>query len=347
MILWLRREPWQGFVLLLAPVLLVVLLYSVFSPRSPTDLTVALVDEDHSSLSRSIGRALAATPAAQLHSYPDRASAVQSLRRGESYALVQIPAGFSADLRHGLRPTIELRYNGTYLLMARRLLTPLQQALAATLQQPAQLALAAKGLPLAATGDQLNPVQVQFTPLFNRGLDYAQFLLPPLALAAWQLCALLSMLNLLQRPAPRGSTKQQLTGLLLWQALLAAVGMALMLPLLALPTGAPWWPLWLASLPMLLPLLLLALLLHRSGREATQQASTAAALLSPAFAYMGVTMPTADMPLGAQWWGQLIPSSHYLPLLQHYRASAVLEWWSLWPLLLPLPILVMLWRKLQ
>ncbi|WP_028116083.1 ABC transporter permease [Ferrimonas senticii] len=346
MIAWLQREPWQLFLLLLAPVLLVAALYSVFAPRSPTELTVAFVDQDHSALSRALGRALQATPAAKLQSMATLAEAAESLRSGQSYALVMVPADFSADLRHGLNVTIEVRYNGSYLLMARRLLTPLQQAIAASLQQPAQLSLAAKGMPLVATEAQLQPVQVSLLPLNNIGLDYAQFLLPPLALAVWQLCALLAMINLLNRPAPWRGRRSQLSLLLLWQALLLALGMALLTPLLALPQGSHWWPLWLAALTLLLPLLALALLLYRSGRETTQQASVAAALLSPAFAYMGVTMPTVDMPLGAQWWGQLIPSTHYLPLLQQFRASASADWWQLWPLLLFTPLVLWLWRKL-
>ncbi|QIZ77903.1 ABC transporter permease [Ferrimonas lipolytica] len=346
MLQWLRGDPWQAFVLLLAPALLVGMLYSIFAPRSPTDLAVAIVDLDNSSLSRRLGRALQATPAATLRSYPTLAAAADSLRSGDSYAMVVIPTEFSADLQHNLSPSIELRYNGTYLLMARRLLSPLQQAIGSILTDAAGMSLAAKGVPLVAVAAQLAPVKVQVSALNNIGLDYAQFLMPPLALAIWQLCAMLSMINLLQRPPPGVSKRRALLPLVCWQWAWAGLGLLLLRPLLAIPVEASLWPLWLASAPMLLPLLALALLLNTSGREGTQQASSAAALLSPAFAFMGVTMPVGDMPAAAQWWGQLIPSTHFLPLLQSYRAGASADWLQLWPLFIVVPIVVVLWRKL-
>lgn len=343
---WIRRDPWQAFLLLIAPWATGLLLYAIFSARSPVDLPVAWVDEDHSALSRELGRALSAAPAIQLVAHPESAQAADAIRRGEVYAMVRVPANFSADLRHGLTPTLDVRYNGQYLLMGKRLKAPIQLALADALQRQGALAMLAKGLPASAVADQLSPVAMQLTALNNRGMDYAAFLLPGLYLAIWQILVLFSALNLYFTPPPGGSPGRWLLPVLGVQWVWAGVGIFWMRDLLMVAHDAPLWPLWLALLPLMVPLATLALILVRTGRESAQLVSSGAALLTPAFTYMGLTMPTGSMPTMAQWWADLIPSSHYLPLLQSYRGLGTAPWLELWPLLLPLPLLWWLWRKL-
>ncbi|MBY6019110.1 ABC transporter permease [Ferrimonas balearica] len=343
---WAKSDPWQAFLLLMAPWLMGLLLYAIFSARSPVELPVSWLDEDHSALSRELSRALEATPAIRLVEHGDAVSSANALRRGEVYAQVRVPANFSADLRHGLTPTLDVRYNGQYLLMGKRLKAPIQLALADALQRQGALAVLAKGLPAAAVSAQLAPVSIQLTALNNRGMDYAAFLLPGLCLAIWQILVLFSVLNLYFQP-PAG----QAPGRWLWAVLAlqwgwAGLGIYWMRDLLMVAHNAPLWPLWLALLPLMVPLTALALVLVKTGRESAQLVSSGAALLTPAFTYMGLTMPTGSMPTLAQWWADLIPSSHYLPLLQSYRGLGTAPWLDLWPLLLPLPVAWWLWRRL-
>jgi len=42
--------------------------------------------------------------------------------------------------------------------------------------------------------------------------------------------------------------------------------------------------------------------------------SLCAAYLAPAFAFMGMTFPRGDMNMLARWWGNLMPSTHYMEL---------------------------------
>ncbi|SHI05782.1 ABC transporter permease [Ferrimonas marina] len=341
---WLRRDPWQAFILLLAAPLTVALLYSIFSVRTPTALPVAWLDEDHSVLSRQLGRQLEASPAIRLQGVADNNEAKAALAQGQVYAVVRIPPGFTAAVQRQQPTQLDVRYNGQYLLLARRLATPLQQAMGSALQQQGGLALAAAGVPAVAVAAQISPVQLQLTALNNRAMDYADFLIPALALAVWQVVLLFAVLNLCQRPP--WPAKRALVGVLAWLWLMGGLGLWAMRDLLLLPEGAPLWPLWLGLLPLMVPIATLALLLVRSGREAVQLVSTGAAFLTPAMTYMGVTMPTADMPVAAQWWAGLIPSSHYLPLLQSFRGVGEADWLSLWPLLLPMPLMLWLWSKL-
>ncbi|GAA4901732.1 ABC transporter permease [Ferrimonas pelagia] len=342
---WLRRDPWQAFILLLAPAVLVAALYSVFAARLPVALPVGWIDQEQIPLSRQLGRQLEASPVITLHSFADEKAAQTALATGEIYALVQIPAGFGAALRRQQGATIDVRYNGQYLLLARRLSAPLQQALGSELQQQAALSLTAQGVPLPAQAAQLAPIRVQLTAENNQSLDYAAFLVPPLALSVWQVLVLFALLNLLQRPPPGHAPMRWLVPVMLWMWLWGGAGLWLMRPLLGLPSGAGLMLPWLGLLPLMVPLATVAMLLVRTGKEAVQLVSTGAAFLTPAMTYMGVTMPEGDMPWAAQWWAQWIPSSHYMPLLQSYSGIGTADWLSLWPMLLPLPVMgLLIWR---
>ena len=46
--------------------------------------------------------------------------------------------------------------------------------------------------------------------------------------------------------------------------------------------------------------------------DVTRAMSLVAGFAAPAFAFMGVTFPTTDMPLIAQLWRALLPISHYI-----------------------------------
>lgn len=57
---------------------------------------------------------------------------------------------------------------------------------------------------------------------------------------------------------------------------------------------------------------LLVLVIFMAMRESARSVSFCTALFAPAFAFMGITFPVNDMPLLAQWWRLVMPSSHYI-----------------------------------
>jgi ABC-2 type transport system permease protein len=48
--------------------------------------------------------------------------------------------------------------------------------------------------------------------------------------------------------------------------------------------------------------------------DVTRAMSLVAGLTAPAFAFMGVTFPSTDMPFIAQLWRSLLPISHYISI---------------------------------
>ena len=67
-----------------------------------------------------------------------------------------------------------------------------------------------------------------------------------------------------------------------------------------------------AQLAMLIILWVIACFIFLIIREKASCISICTALFAPAFAFMGITFPVNDMPLLAQWWRLIMPSSHYI-----------------------------------
>lgn len=318
------RDPWQLALISYLPLIGVLCLWWLFSAGLPRQLPVALVDQDNSSLSRELGRHLEANPVTAPRRYLALDEAVEAMRRGEVYALVILPYGLKQELLTGHTPTIDLRYNGQFLLVGKLLASQLQLTLADGLQQVARLKQLAAGVNPSQVEVRLSPVSTQTTALFNRNNNYVGFLVPPVLIALWQLLAMLAFAGSLNRELRQdtlgecfrlGMPSVLLSKFMVNGAFMLLHGgfiLVLLYQLLGLPIAGQL--LWL--LPMQI-LMLMAVWLWVQGiffmlADSARVISFCTALFAPAFAFMGITFPTGEMPLLAQWWRLLMPSSHYI-----------------------------------
>lgn len=99
---------------------------------------------------------------------------------------------------------------------------------------------------------------------------------------------------------------------------------------------------------MLLAVWLMVLLVFFLLQDSARVVSFCTALFAPAFAYMGVTFPTHEMPLLARLWRELMPSSHYIE--SHISVISYGDSWqmvlrqseSYWGFLVLIPVIVIL-----
>ena len=100
---------------LVVPVSVILFFVGLLDPGLPLKVPTAVVDLDHSPMSRAITRNLNATElvdiSQELESYSD---AMASIRRGEIYGFFIIPANFERDAVAGKKPTLEYYNNLTY-----------------------------------------------------------------------------------------------------------------------------------------------------------------------------------------------------------------------------------------
>lgn len=97
------------------PLLIFVIISSIFYRGVLFDLSVAYIDQDKSTLSREIVRNLNAGAHANLINYDNQLSvAERDLQKAKIYAILYIPPNFEADVLSGRQPTPMLYYNALY-----------------------------------------------------------------------------------------------------------------------------------------------------------------------------------------------------------------------------------------
>lgn len=109
------RQPvihWLGWIF---PLLLFILISSNFSEGTLLDLPVSVVDNDHSTLSKTLTRKLDAGSHAHVQAFDGGLQeAEHRLRTAQDYALLYIPPDFEADALAGKQPSVVLYYNALF-----------------------------------------------------------------------------------------------------------------------------------------------------------------------------------------------------------------------------------------
>ena len=312
------RTPRLWVLVVIAPFLLPGLLVSLFVERAPTELPVAVLDYDNSHLSRQIMRSLDAAPAIRVERFPaDLKAAGSAVRRGQVFAVVAIPPDLHRDVLRGEAPRIQLYYN-------RQMLTA-----GNIVMRDVRIAIGTVGAGIGLGQGVFPPVRAESHPLFNPGLDFARFLALPLIVTMLHILVVVVTIDVTGRELREGTAGQWLGAAngRIWTALLAklmpyfawfALAGTLLLAYTAQLLGLEvrghaglWLGGWVVLTAACMGLGLFLLGLFGNLRMAT---SVASVIVSPAFAYSGMTFPTEAMGGLAKLWSSLLPLGHYLNL---------------------------------
>ncbi|WP_153913867.1 ABC transporter permease [Shewanella sp. TC10] len=320
--LW--HSPWQLALVTYIPLVSILCLWWLFSAGLPRQLPVAVVDQDNSQLTRTLTRNLTANSVIKPIAFSQLPDAEAAMKKAEVYAVVVFPHKFKKSLLTSGSPTVDIRYNSQFLLVGKLLSSQLQLSLGAGLMEVAGLKQLLIGVNSASVAVNLSPVTSQTTALFNRNNNYVGFLVPPVLIALLQLLAMMTFVNTLNDSLiktketyllPDNFWSQVASKVLLYTPMMVLHGCFILVWLygyLGLPIAGSMSLLVIALLMMLLALWTLVILVFLLMREPARSVSFCTALFAPAFAFMGVTFPVNDMPLVAQWWRLIMPSSHYI-----------------------------------
>lgn len=323
---WARfaATPRLWWFALLLPLLLPALLLLIFSEQVPDRLPVAAVDLDQSAGSRRLLRFLDATPGVRIAANPaDLSAAAGLVRQGSVYAVIVVPRDFTRAALRGEQPRLQLYYNRQTLTAGNLVLREVRTA----------VTTAAIGIGMAQ--GVLPAVRVESHALFNPGLEFGRFLALPLAVAVLHVLMVILAIDVTGRELRNGSAGQwfdaadrrmttallgKLLPYMLWFSAFGPLVLALMLKLLGIElkgSVAVWLLGWLALVLASFGLGIFLLGLLGNLRLAS---SVASVLVSPAFAYSGMTFPTSAMGGFAALWAQALPLGHFL----HLQAGQVL-----------------------
>jgi ABC-2 type transport system permease protein len=187
---------WLGW---LWPLLLFTLISGIYQAGTLLDMPVAVVDADHSSLSRGVVRELDAGSHAQVEVLGGGSQeGLQRLRRAADCALLYIPRDFEADALAGRQPKAELYYNSLF-YSAGYYSTQDFGGLVSALNQDLRPRLAAgMGQPLPS----LASISVAYESLFNASGNYIYYQQFAAIVHLLQLFVIVATVHVLAREAP-------------------------------------------------------------------------------------------------------------------------------------------------
>ena len=326
----MRARRMYTFLILLLPFLGWFILLNVFINRVPRKLPIAVIDLDHSALSRQVVRAIDATPSAHIvDRAPDTFDAEGILRRGEAYAVVLLPEGLERRVGRGEAPPVSVFYNAQWMLPGSLITRDLRAAVGTLSTQMDIGAQMAQGASREQAIARANPIRVAVHALFNPSLDYAAFLLLALIPTLIQVFVLVMAVQVVGIELREGTADQWLTAgggrvatalagkllpYALWFTVLHIGLFEVTLRWLGLEMAGSRVMLYLGIALFTLAYQGLGLLLVTLTANLRLSLSLAGVLAGPAFAVAGVSYPLFAMPLAGRIWAALLPLSHHLAL---------------------------------
>ena len=110
----LVRQPMYLVLMFVLPLVSFAFFALLFEKGVARDIPIALLDEDHSSLSRTVTQMIDATPTAWIaYEIQDMDEGERLMREGKAMAIVQIPAFFEKNILNNRQTHIENYVTGT------------------------------------------------------------------------------------------------------------------------------------------------------------------------------------------------------------------------------------------
>lgn len=316
-----------AFFAFLGPLIAFILVIWLFSYNVPRKLPVALVDLDHTSLSRKLALAADATSIADLQAYPDIAAAKKALMEGKADAIFLIPSETEEKVLGGRQAEVLLYLNNTNVLKGGLITSGIMKS-CLTLSGGIQvLSLTKKGEAWDKAMEATMPIMPDTHILFNPFINYSYFL------ASMLLPVMLIVFVLMGSVYAIGTELKQGTGIQwlesaggnIWTALLgkmlpytliflvqAWIMNLLLFHYLEVPLHGHLHVLLVTQFLLILSYQSLAVFLISLTYNLRLSLSLAAAYTMMALTFSGLTYPLADMPPLARSFASLFPFTYYL-----------------------------------
>lgn len=243
--------------MILLPVALMLFFAGLLAPGLPLKVPTAIVDLDHSSMSRQITRDLNATELIDITECTESYDkALSDVRSGRIMGFFVIPANFERDAVSGRTPTLEFYNNLTFFVPGTLAFKGFKTVAVTTSAGMVMTTLSAAGLPADQTEALIQPVSVDTHPIGNPWLSYGIYLCPSfiwgvLALMIMMMCAYAITMEIKNGTSPQwlatagGSMPVALAGKLLPHFVIWSVvgqfALALLFGWCGYPCGNIWW----------------------------------------------------------------------------------------------------------
>lgn len=353
----MTHQPIYLTLMLVLPLLSFAFFALLFNQGVARNIPIAILDEDHTTLSRKVAQMIDDTPTAMVaYDIQDIDEGERLMREGRVMAIVQIPAFFEKCILSNTQTHIENYVSGTNITVNGLLSKDIQTAVT-TFSAGIQLQLLTKqGLTERQAMAQLMPVRFDRHVLFNPYINYGYYLspsfLPMMLLIFVVLTTVFSIGTELKNATAREwlrTADDSVGAALLGKTLPVTVAMFLLslvmfviiFKVVGTPLNGSLWVILTGTLLFILSYQAISVLIVSLLANLRLSLSIGGGYSVLAFTFSGLTFPIMAMWEPMQWLSRLFPFTYYTDLFvdQMLRGAPVvcslpdLGWMSLFVVL--------------
>ena len=329
------KRIWQFktylFMLTVLPLLSMLLFIAIFSKGMPSDLPIAVVDNDNTPLSRKVINIIEATPETAIrYKITNTDEGERLIRQGAAGAMVIIPTNFEKDIL-GMTPTsIGVYISGANILENGLISKGLQTTITTFSTGLKMQILAKQGIAESQAIAQAMPISLDRHILFNPYTNYSYYLLPSFLPMMILIFTVLSTIFAIGSElkystagewliTAQGSTTTALVGKLTPTLILMTAMVTIMFILLFEFVGVPLqgniWILIISCFTFILTYIAAAIFIVAITADMRLAMSLGGGYSVMAFSLSGLTFPAMAMHKTMQWLGHLFPFTYFTEIM--------------------------------
>ena len=329
------KRIWQFkpylLILTVLPLLSILLFIAIFSKGMPTDLPIAVVDNDNTPLSRKVINMIEASPeTAVRYKVTSSHEGERLIRQGAAGAMVIIPANFERDIL-GMTPTSIGVYISGANILENGLISKGLQTTIATFSTGLKIQILSKqGISENQAIAQAMPIRLDRHILFNPYTNYSYYLLPsfmPMMILIFTVLSTIFAIGSELKYSTAGewlSTAQgsisvalagKLTPTLAFMTVMAAVMFILLFEFVGVPLQGNIWILIVSCFMFILSYIAVAIFIIAITADMRLAMSLGGGYSVMAFSLSGLTFPAMAMHKTMQWFGHLFPFTYFTEII--------------------------------
>ena len=328
-VLILKKRPAAWVLLLVIPLAIFLYLGAIYEKGAIERVSIAVMDNDHSDLSRKIIQNIEASPKLDIVKFLNSNDNIDAvfLQHPDIKGFYLIPKNFSKNIFIGKQEKLIIYTNSSNIIYG-NLLYKEAATFINTISAGINLtSLKLKGIPHEKAIKIIAPIRVITKPLYNSYYNYLYYLIPGLTTVLLQMIVfflaarsinsefnnntfedLLSISN--------GNILMLLLGKLLTYTLLGfligIVIFAFVHPILGVPIGENTISFLGVVFIFVMTNAMLGIMVSTIFKDEAIAMDISFVYNSPAFVFSGFTFPIMAMPAFSVWYAQLIPYTHFL-----------------------------------
>ncbi|MCH4244207.1 ABC transporter permease [Acinetobacter gerneri] len=349
-LVYLLRHKWDLCLVTLAPLLIIVMFSSMFYAGKPEHLPIAIIDQDHGELSRTITRYISLNQGLEIATIANNPDEVETLlNQTKVWGYIYIPSGAERRLVNGQDAQISIAYNQSFFSIGNTISSAM---LVSTLQGMAEFS-GQDYLKNSMPYIDIPTANIKVSPLFNPTLSYELYLEPFMIPAILHLllccCVAFAVGQELKYKTVKSWIGQQ--------NVMSALFAKIMLYVVIFCFWTWIWMFWLVEIRgwfiagSLWQILLAQFLLYTAYAFISSTVVLATKDLAKTFGFIavyggsslsfaGVTLPLNNAPTFTKFWSNIIPFTPYAKLQTEQWVVGSPIWVSIVALLILLAYVV-------